>query len=211
MKNLTSVPSWGDIFEAFREEIFSNLNCHAIGKIESFDSSNQTANVSILYKRRVENDDTTSERVDYPALIGVPVIILGGGKGSLRFPISSGDECLVLFNDRDIDNWFVSGVKNPLSSDRKHSFSDAVAIVGLHSSANSLSDYDSERTELIHGETVVSLKDKIRIKNQTQSLFTIIDGLFEQLNALVPDTGIPTANKVAIAALRVQFQLLMEE
>ena len=207
---LTSEPSLINLVEAIRENIFSTLNCHAIGKIESFDSINQTANISILYQRKVENFEETNSREDYPLLIDVPLIILGGGKGSIRFPIETGDNCILFFNDRDIDNWYSSGAKTPLSSNRKHSFSDALALIGPKSLANTFSDYDKNRTELVHDKTQVSLSDKIRIKNQTQNLYDIIDGLFTQLGALVPNTGIPAANKTAIAALQVQFQQLME-
>ena len=207
---LTSEPSLINLVEAIRENIFSTLNCHAIGKIESFDSVNQTANISILYQRKVENFEETNSREDYPLLIDVPLIVLGGGKGSIRFPIETGDNCILFFNDRDIDNWYSSGAKTPLASNRKHSFSDALALIGPKSLANTFSDYDKNRTELVHDKTQVSLSDKIRIKNQTQNLYDIIDGLFTQLGALVPNTGIPAANKTAIAALQVQFQQLME-
>lgn len=207
---LTSEPSLINLVEAIRENIFSTLNCHAIGKIESFDSINQTANISILYQRKVENFEETNLRDDYPLLIDVPLIVLGGGKGSIRFPIETGDNCILFFNDRDIDNWYSSGAKTPLASNRKHSFSDALALIGPKSLANTFSDYDQTRTEFVHDKTKISLSDKIRIKNQTQNLYDIIDGLFTQLGALVPNTGIPAANKTAIAALQVQFQQLME-
>lgn len=207
---LTSEPSLINLVEAIRENIFSTLNCHAIGKIESFDSANQTANISILYQRKVENFEETNLRDDYPLLIDVPLIVLGGGKGSIRFPIETGDNCILFFNDRDIDNWYSSGAKTPLASNRKHSFSDALALIGPKSLANTFSDYDKTRTEFVHDKTKISLSDKIRIKNQTQNLYDIIDGLFTQLGALVPNTGIPAANKTAIAALQVQFQQLME-
>lgn len=210
-KTLTSIPTLADIFEAHRNEIFSNLNCHAVGRIEDFNSDDQTATISVEYNRRVENIKSTQERIDYPNLVGVPLIIVGGGNGSLRFPVSVGDNCLLFFNDRDLDNWVTSGNKCPLASDRKHSFSDAIALVGLRSMADSFDDYLTDRTELVHSDTKISLSDKIRIKNQTQSLFSIVDGLFEQLAALVPNTGIPVANKTAIAALRIQFQQLMED
>ena len=210
MRKMTSEPTLMNVVEAIREDIFSNLNCHAIGVIESFDSTLQTANISIAYQKKIENIPETSLRPDYPMMVDVPLIIMGGGNGSLRFPISVGDSCIVFYNDRDIDNWFASGSKTPLGSNRKHSFSDALALIGPRSLADTLNDYSNDRTELVHSETKISLSDKIRIKNQTQNLYDIINGLFTQLGALVPETGIPTANKTAITALQAQFQQLME-
>ncbi len=70
--------------------------------------------------------------VDYPVLVRVPVIVLNGGGGYTTYPIFSGDQCLLMFCDRDIDLWLEKGVTNsPPNSDRIHDLSDAVALVGL--------------------------------------------------------------------------------
>ena len=210
MSTITSEPTLINVVQALRTDIFSSLNCHAIGRIESFNELYQTAIVSIEYQRKVENKPDTYDLKDYPNLIDIPVVVLGGGNGSIRFPIASGDTCLVLFNDRDMDGWFTSGSKAPLSSDRKHSFSDGVALVGLRSMSNNLEDYDSSRTELVHDKTKISLENKVRIKNDIANLYDVIDGLFAQLATLVPTTGIPSASIAAIAELRLQFQSIME-
>ena len=209
-KPLTNEPKLIDVLNLFREEIFTNLNCHGIGTIQSFNVTTQRAEISIAYSRQVDNQTATKGRAPYPLLLEVPVMILGGGKGSIRFPIQSGDSCLLFFNDRDIDNWIEGGDGNLLNSDRKHSFGDAFALIGPRNSANALTDYNSERTELAHDKTFVSLKDKVRIKNSVTDLYTVINGLFTELAALVPTTGIPAANKANIAALQIQFQQLME-
>ena len=210
MTTITSQPTLINVVNALKEDIFSSLNCHAVGKIESFNELEQTAIVSIEYHRQVENKPDTYGLKDYPNLIDIPVMVFGGGLGSIRFPIKSGDNCLVLFNDRDIDGWFTSGSKAPLSSERKHSFSDGIAIVGLRSMADNFDDYSADRTELVHDKTKISIENKVRIKNDLANLFDVIDGLFTQLASLTPVTGMPVANISAIAALRVQFQLVME-
>ena len=192
-KKINSDPSLKTLLDLNRDNVFETLNCHAIGKIESFDKNTQTAKVSFAYSCFSTEDEITDK--DYPLLLDCPVIVLGGGKGNIRFPVSVGDNCLILFNDRDIDNWYLNGAtRSVLSSTRKHNLSDGIALVGLYSLKDSLDDYDDERTELIHDKVVISMKDKLRIKNTsvaTANLFTILDGVLGILGTLVTTNAVP--------------------
>ncbi len=175
-----------------KADIFASLNCFAIGKVQSFDSEKQTIKGSINYKAVINGAAR-----DYPVLIDCPVIIMGGGVGSLRFPIAQGDDCLFFFNDRDIDGWY-SGVDNAIpNSARMHSFSDALALIGPRSLRTALEDYEEDRTELVHqaddGNTLVSLKEKIKIANSVTDLKTVLDELVNAINGMTltcPNTGL---------------------
>lgn len=220
------------VLDLLRQDIFANLNCHLIGKIESFNASQQTANISINSKRNTL-EDAENNLVAYPLLVDCPVIVLGGGNGSLRLPIAAGDGCLVLFNDRDIDNWFSGSENAILNTDRKHSFSDSIAIVGLRSLAKSISDYEAEKTELVHDVAKVSLSDtgavfqydetkltlasKAKLENSAASLYTILDGVLGVLAALTTTPavlGVPCsispAQAAQITAFQTQLGQLME-
>lgn len=215
-------PSLQVVLDLLKKEIFANLNCHAIGKIESFDASNQTAQIKIAYSKISINDDANifvKAVKEYPLLVSCPVLIASGGKGSLRFPIQSGDECLVLFNDRDIDNWFNGSGNSILASDRQHSFSDAMAIVGIKSLAQSLSEYSTEKTELVHDKLKISMGDKLKIANQTANL-SLFDILFEMMAIIETLTttncvvgypvSISPAQSAQITVLKNKLSLLME-
>ena len=91
--------SLADVMEYTSDYVRYSVNCHQVGKIESYDKDSQTAEVSVGVKRRLAN----GEEATYPLLLDVPVVILSGGGASLTFPISKGDKCIILFNDRDID------------------------------------------------------------------------------------------------------------
>lgn len=122
-----------------KAETKREMNCHAIGTIITFDASTATATVAFNYKKVLRNRNAVSINenndviVDYPVLICVPVIVMSGGGGYTTYPIFPGDHCLLMFCDRDIDNWLEKGSTNsaPLS-DRMHDLSDAVALVGLN-------------------------------------------------------------------------------
>lgn len=199
--SIKSEPTLQTVIDLLRENIFSSLNCHAIGVIKSFDASTQRAYVEVAYSRKVENKADAQERIDYPALVDVPVICLGGGQGSIRFPISEGDNCILLFNDRDIDNFLESDSFNQLASDRKHSFSDAIALVGIRNKANKLTDYTSDRTELVHDSAKISMKQKIRIKNASSDLHTVLSDIMTILTTI--------SNAVAVAPGNPSFPGLL--
>lgn len=147
-------PSLKDLLDLYRKDILLNLNCHHIGTVQTFNPLNQTATATINYKKTFFNFDSATQTyvpqlVDYPILIDVPVIALGGGDGALTFPISGGDECLVLFNDRDLDNWFAGGGSGgAVATPRLHSFSDGLILVGIRSLANVIPNYNGSATEL---------------------------------------------------------------
>jgi hypothetical protein len=116
------------LLNELRAEIFSTLNCVQIGKIEKVTASAQTVEISLQIKRLAADGTSTA----YPVLVDCPYFVLQGGGAYIDMPIKPGDYCIVLFNDRCIDSWWsTANVADPPST-RKHSFSDALAIVGLN-------------------------------------------------------------------------------
>ncbi len=145
-------PRMADLLTYWQKQIGLQFNCHHIGTVQSFNSLTQTATATINYKKTfLEFSDTADysyKNDDYPLLIDCPVIVLGGGNGLLTFPITSGDECLIMFNDRDIDNWFSGSSTSGNATGRLHSFSDAVILVGLRSTPHFIVNYNGTDTEL---------------------------------------------------------------
>jgi hypothetical protein len=156
------------------------LNCHRIGTIVSFDSTKQTASVQIA-ALAVFGDKT----VPYPVLTQCPVFVPSGGNGCLTMPVSPGDSCLVLFNDRDIDNWYESGAVTAPNTARTHDLSDGLVIVGFRHQANPIVDYSVD-VEMRHGTAIVGLEDsgKISIRNQDTTLKNVLTTLITALNKL---------------------------
>lgn len=154
-------PSLKDLLDYMARDIKLNLNCHHIGTIQSFDALTQTAQVSINYtKTFLQIDDignSSVQSVNYPVLASCPIIALGGGLASITFPITPGDECLVLFNDRDLENWFNGSSNSPPATGRLHSFTDAVVMVGVRSLTNVLTSYNTSSPEIRMGGNKITL------------------------------------------------------
>jgi len=128
-------PNLKIILDEVKADIFSTFNCIQIGKISKVTSSEQTVEIELQIKRLAADGTSTA----YPVLVDCPYFVLQGGGAYIDMPIKKGDYCIVLFNDRNIDNWWsTANVADPATA-RKHSLSDALAIVGLNPKTSPLS------------------------------------------------------------------------
>lgn len=197
-------PSLSDLLNLLKKEIFFDLNCHHLATIQSFNSAKQTVTATINYTKTFFQLNSTSGlynavQQNYPLLIDVPVIVLGGGPTRLTFPIAKGDQCLLLFNDRNLDNWFQSGQVGPVANSRAHSFSDGLALIGPNSLNSLIASYDSTRALLTNGTAKVGINpnnNKLTLTNGT-SLNTLLQNLCTQLQTLTTALAALTVAGVA--------------
>lgn len=142
------------------ESRLKNLHTSMPGIIESFDPVTQLASIQPAIKRIFITVDEEKEILvpeNIGVLINVPVIFPRGGGFSLTFPVVKGDECLLVFCERSIDNWHeTGGIKRP-GARRFHSLSDATAFVGMSSKPNKIPNYDAENVQLKKDDGKVSL------------------------------------------------------
>ncbi len=142
-------PNLTDFVKAAIDAAMNETHTCAPGIIESFDASTQTAKVNLSI-RRVSADRSTGAATysQIPPVINVPVVFPSAGGYSITFPVTSGDEVLVVFSERAIDTWLQSGgIQDPLDY-RKHDYTDAIAIIGLHSNQKSISGYSTDALEM---------------------------------------------------------------
>jgi hypothetical protein len=192
---IKQTPDLRIFMDYMKEEFFDEMNCHCVGTIQSFDATKQTAEVSINFKRVTQDGER-----EYPLLVDCPIIMMFGSTGGLTFPIAKGDTCLVLFNDRDIDDWFEAGNIMKPRTDRKHSISDGIALVGVHHLGNKKSGYLTSGTQLFYGSTKVTLDDKIKLENAVTDLKTVVNGLIDVIKGLAVTPSVPL-NAGSVAAL----------
>lgn len=86
--------------------------------------------------------------VQLPPLIDVPVIFAQGGGFALTFPIQEGDEVLVIFAQRCIDNWWAQGGVQQQAEIRMYDISDGFAIPGICSLPNVVPDVSFNSVQL---------------------------------------------------------------
>lgn len=185
-----------------KKDILLGLNCHTIATVREFNYASQTVTAQIVYNQTYfkKDQDGTYKKVflPYPTLLDVPVIILGGGDARLTFPIRAGDQCLILFNDRDIDNWLAGSTTGEVASSRLHSISDGIALIGLN---NGVTNYDTARAVLRNGTASVGVgTELIKIANDITTLKTVLDGLIDTLTTVL-GSGTAGGDPVVFSAI----------
>ena len=200
-------PELIDVLNEFKKNIFASLNCHAIGTVLLFDPLKKTAQVQINYLRKLPDSSIPKE---YPVLMDCPVMFLSGGIARLSMPVTVGDQCLVLFNDRDMDMWWQTGMGVlPPTTARKHSMSDAVALVGINNLVTASTwIYDPLRASLKYGEfggEVAVSAAFVKIGNAVTTLKTVLNGLIDLIKTQYTIPTVPgapaTLDPVVIAQL----------
>lgn len=188
-----------DVIDGVADYSKYSLNCHQVGIIKSYDSAAQTCEVSLGVKRKL----ATGKIEDYPLLLDVPVIILSGGGASLTFPISEGDKCLILFNDRDLDIFLEEDKIAVPNTQRAHDYSDGIALVGLRT-VSERAPTNEEAAQLHTGDK------KVAILNDVTSLLTLLEGLIDTIKTLtVAGAPIDPPGITALEAYKLQLQTLL--
>lgn len=146
-----------DQLEGFRSALdaFGNGLWSALpAVIESFNPLDGTCTARPTIKTRWRTHDGVIQWLTLPLLIYVPVFFMGGGGISTTFPVTEGDEALIVFADRAIDNWWVAGpgsvqdraqIPNEI---RAHSLDDGFAFVGFRSRPRTLPNINMAAAEL---------------------------------------------------------------
>lgn len=205
-------PDLRSLLNAHRREIFGSLNCHQLGEIVSFDPALQTATVKIATNKQVvdyKKNPPAYVYLPYPLLTDCPVYFAGGGpKGALTFPVAPGDQCLVLFNDRDIDNWFAGGANTPPNSSRQHDLSDGLVLVGFRNKAGALPSVDADHASLTYKGGALLVGDKLALSGDLSTLRAVLEKVVDALTALNAKTG-PSAG-TQIAAVTTEINNLLE-
>lgn len=116
--------------------------------ISAFDPVAMTVSAQPAIKGSVTNPDGSTQSVNLPLLVDVPLVFPTAGGYSITFPIASGDECLVVFASRCIDGWWQSGGVQEAMEFRMHDLSDGFAIIGTRSQARKVSGWDESNLQI---------------------------------------------------------------
>ncbi|QCK79151.1 hypothetical protein E4K08_22490 [Raoultella ornithinolytica] len=144
-----------EVYDAILKGAKQSIRVSMPGIIKSFDPETVTCVVEVsIYIPKPEStegksiDRLAQDNVFYPLILDAPVIFPRGGGCTLTFPVSAGDECLVIFADRCIDFWWQNGGVQNGSRGRMHDYSDAFVIPGPQSQAKKISGISTSAVEL---------------------------------------------------------------
>ena len=132
-QQLTHKTTLLNVLEALKDCINYNMNCVKVATVVSFDTATMTVKCRVNNKRLVQlKDDGNQVLKDYPDIFA-RVHFIGWGDVGATFPINEGMEGILLFNDRELETWYITGEAGNLAYDRCHDLSDAIFICGVHS------------------------------------------------------------------------------
>lgn len=193
------------------------------GIIKSFDPAKQTAKVQPAIKRLF----TETGFVDLPECVDCPVQFPAGGNFVLTFPVTAGDECLLVFSERAIDFWWDRGGTQEPSEYRLHDLSDGFALVGVSSkprflspgvntSAVELRTRDGALVLQMDGTTIKAGINSPEHAALADTLKDVILGpLCDAIQAITVNTAVgpssPPINAATFASIKAQLSQILSQ
>ena len=133
-----------NVLNKFEYNLFKKMNCVKVGKIKTFYSDKQTADIEID---------------GYPQISDVPVHFISGANFSIQVPVEAGDDCIILFCDTDLDNWVQNGSGSPSFASDLHGLNGAVCLVGLKNLTTKIDDYITNGVRIKYKGSEIELTD----------------------------------------------------
>jgi len=172
--------------QAALKETHTALPCQVI----SFNAAKQTVDVQPAIKRIFSDGD----EVLIPQITGVRIGYQRVNDFAITFPITKGDEGVLIFNERSIEAWRQSGDLLAPNDTRTHDYSDALFLPMMYSDPkviSSVSGTDLEiRTSDGTGKISIAPDGKMELENSGgKVLQTVSDTLGELGITTVTVTG----------------------
>ena len=133
--NAVNTPNLGSVLKLANSSFGENLNCMRIGIVDDV-YSDMTVSVKLVNKKTIKQNHDGTQKVREYALLRAKVCYCCP---FATWDIKKGDECVLLFSDREVESWFTTGDVSPIAYPRMHDMTDAVAIFGIRSLPNIIS------------------------------------------------------------------------
>lgn len=155
-------------YENIVTDTMFRTRCAIPAIVQSYNPKTNTAEVQPAIREKMIAEDGTIYYQQLPLLLDVPVVFPQTKTCGISFQLKKNDECLVIFSDLAIDNFWEKGsIQNPVEV-RRHDLSDGIAIPCILSQPNTLPVKDA--LTLKHGNSFVEITDnEITFSNGTHT------------------------------------------
>lgn len=118
-----------DTFSNMFENLLTSIHTCMPGQVVTYDSTRQVVSVQPVFMRKYYDSEVPTP---LPIIDDVPIVFTGSGDKWIIVDIIPGDYVLLLFSERAISDWLVSGGVIDPRRNRKFHLSDAIAIPCLN-------------------------------------------------------------------------------
>jgi len=120
--------------------------------IEKYDEKKIITSAQPTIKGRWRDPQGKWHWVQLPLCLDCPVQFPSGGGYTLTFPITKGDEGILIFSSRCIDKWWKDGGVQQQAVLRMHDLSDGMFIPGIRSQARKLDPVPSTNSVVLRSD-----------------------------------------------------------
>jgi len=207
-------PSLNEAIAQIIESRLAEVHTMLPARIVKYNEDTGYGTVQIEIKRRFEDGVLR----DIPQIPGVPIIHNRADNNSaiVHLPIKVGDEGMVVFSERSLDNWSVKGGSVDPQDPRKFDFTDAVFIVGLNPKSKTIPKSVKGKLAVQYGSSGlrVSKNGKLAIRSNSEDIIGLLEEVLgkytELISALATDLAMvppnPLLAMIPTAAPLIQVQ-----
>lgn len=118
-------------------------------KVESYNVTEQTANLKPMIKRSIKKQNGTTQHESLPVIPNVPIAMPRFGDWFLSAPIAQGDFMFIVCSEKNMDQWRAKGTETESGELATHTLDGAVAFpCNLYPSDQALSSAHADNMVL---------------------------------------------------------------
>jgi hypothetical protein len=142
---MSETPTLAGVIRSHIAAQLDELHVALPARVESYDASRQAVSVQPLIRHAYRDESAERQVESLPMINDVPVVFPGAAGYRVTFPIAAGDTVLLVIASASIDKWLKHGGEGDPLLDHRHRLRDAIAIPGLRSFADALSDAPTDK------------------------------------------------------------------
>lgn len=208
-------PTLAGVVNKAIEAAMRRTNVMRPGRVERVDLTTQLLDVQPLVGEVYEAEDGTITHEHLPLITNVAYACMAGGGLRMTFPVSVGDTVMLVFADRSIDAWQATGIKSLPEDQRRHHFSDAIAVPCIHPNTQPWTGV--EATCITIGSDV-GLADYVALASKVEALINALKTVFAAWAPVPGDGGavlktalatmlsVPPWNSVSVGSTTVKIK-----
>lgn len=181
-------------------EMRKEVNTVHVGYVAAFDPATQLAQAQI----GIAGIDAEGKKFTHSVIAECPVYFMGGKNFMIQHEVKAGDECIILFAQRCIDDWMRTGGIADQSIMRFHDKNDALIIVGLRSQQTVIQNFVNDgviiRNQAMSVQVHVASNNSVTIKNNSGSIVLGANGDVNINGVIIKADGTMTTPKTITAS-----------